>query len=461
MKYNPHAYQDHASRHIIENLGAGLFLEMGLGKTVSALTAANELLYGTLEVGRILVVGPLRVAREVWTDERDKWDHLKHIRISKVIGDEKTRVTALRVPADIYVTNVEQIVWLTAYYGSAWPFDMVILDESSKFKDQSTRRFKALRKKLPYIKRLVLLTGSPASNGLMGLWSQMFLLDRGQRLGETITSYRDKYFRKKDNGFGYEIRRESKDSVLGEGIYEKEIYDKISDICISMKTADYLQLPERVSNVVNVTLEPGTLKKYLQFEKDCILQLDSAEVTAVNAGVLTNKLLQYANGAVYDDKQSWHEVHAAKLEALEEIIEEANGENVLVAYSFKSDLERILARFSGSNIRTLKTTQDFKDWNSGEINVGLIHPKSAGHGLNLQYGGHIFAWFGKSWSLEDSEQAPARIYRQGLKKTFIEHHIVVKGTMDEDVMKSLQSKETIQNALMKAVKARLKKYRNE
>lgn len=459
MKFTPHHYQQRAIEHILKHSGSGLFLEMGLGKSSIALTAANELLYGQLSVSKVLVIAPLRVAQEVWTGERDKWDHLRHLTISRVIGTEKERIAALMQKADIYVINRENVVWLTARYGQSWPFDMVIIDELSSFKDSNTRRFKALRKILPMIKVITGLTGTPAPNGLLNLWPQLYLLDRGKRLGETLTGYRLKYFVKKENGFGYEIRKEDKNSVLGEGIYEKEIYDKISDICVSMKAEDYLTLPPRIENVISITLQPEVLKRYNEFEKKCVLEvLDNQEITAVNAGALTNKLLQFANGAVYDQNSAWHEVHRAKLEALEEVIEGANGESVLVAYSFKSDLERILAHLKPYGPRTLKTPQDFKDWNEGKINVAVLHPASGGHGLNLQYGGHIVCWFGKNWGLELDQQLPARLHRQGQTKPVIVHTLVCKDTMDQDVLASLRTKETVQNALMKAVKARIEKY---
>ena len=459
MTYKAHQYQEHSTGHILTNYGAGLFLEMGLGKTVATLTALNELLYHSFEISKVLVIAPLRVAQEVWTGEVDKWDHLPHLKLSVVLGDVSRRLAALKTKADIYVINRENIVWLVGYYGKAWPFDMVVVDELSSFKDAGTRRFRALRKILPLTKRVVGLTGTPAPNGLMGLWSQMYLLDRGQRLGETLTGYRDKYFSKKPYGFGYELRTESKNSVFGEGIYEKEIFDKISDICLSMKAADYLQLPKRINNVIRLNLPASVLKAYTDFEKKQVLLLASGQdITAVNAGALTTKLLQYANGAVYDENSSWHEVHKVKLEALEEIIDTANGESVLVAYSFRSDLERIQQHLKAYKPRTLKTSQDFSDWNAGKIQVGLIHPASGGHGLNLQFGGHIIVWFGKNWGLELDQQLPARLDRQGQTKPVIVHHLLCAGTMDEDVMASLEGKETVQNALMQAVKIRMKKY---
>lgn len=459
MKYKAHKYQEHATAHILKNTGAGLFLEMGLGKTVSTLTAINELLYNRWEVNRVLVIAPLRVAQEVWAAEVEKWDHLGHLKLSRVLGSERDRKAALLVPADIYVINRDNVAWLIAFYGTAWPFDCVIVDELSSFKDSSTRRFKALRKILPKCKRVVGLTGTPAPNGLLGLWAQLYLLDRGQRLGETLTGYRDKYFNKRYNGFGYEIRKEARGSVFGEGIYEKEIFDKISDICVSMKATDYLELPPRIDNVIKIHLPHATLKAYNDFEREQVLQLqEGTEITAVNAGALTTKLLQYANGAIYDENQTFHEVHKAKLEALEEIIDCANGESVLVAYSFRSDIARILEHLKRYSPRILKTSEDFKDWNAGKIQVGCLHPASGGHGLNLQYGGHIIVWFGKNWGLELDQQLPARLHRQGQTRPVIVNHLICADTMDEDVIASLQSKETVQAALMKAVKARIKKY---
>lgn len=459
MIYKPHPYQDHATTHILKNPGCGLFLEMGLGKTVATLTALDVLLYQTWEVSKVLIIAPLRVATEVWTSERDKWDHLQHLKISLVLGDEPRRKKALAAKADIYVINRENVVWLKSFYGTVWPFDTVVIDELSSFKANDTARFKALKKVRPLFKRIIGLTGTPAPNGLLNLWSQMYLLDGGVRLFDTITQYRDKYFLKKHDGFGYELRTEAKNSVFGEGIYEKEIFDRISDICISMKAADYLDLPKRIDNVIRIHLSPATLKKYEKFEREQVMQLqDDKEITAINAGALTTKLLQYANGAVYDAEGEWHEVHREKLEALEEIIDTANGESVLVAYNFRSDLARIQQHLKKYKPRVLKTTQDFKDWNAGLIPVGLIHPASAGHGLNLQYGGHILCIFGLNWSLELYQQLIARLDRQGQIKPVILHLLVCMGTIDEDVIGSLSTKETVQNVLMKAVRARIKKY---
>ena len=461
MKYKPHTYQQHTTQHILEMPGAGVFLEMGLGKTVATLTAVNEVLYNQMESYKVLVVAPLRVAQEVWEAEGAKWDHLRHLNFSLVLGDQTKRIKALQAKADIYVINRDNLPWLIAFYGSAFPFDWLILDELSSFKDNSARRFKSLRRILPGIKKVTGLTGTPAPNGLMGLWSQVYLLDRGKRLGETITGYREKYFNKKPYGFGYTLRTEDKSSVFGEGIYEREIFDNIKDICISMKAADYLTLPDRINNTITVSLDPAGLKAYRQFEKEQVLKLQAdKEITAVNAGVLCNKLLQFANGAVYDENQVYHEVHSLKLAALEEIIEEANGESVLVAYNFRSDLDRINKYLKAYKPRALKTNADFADWNSGKIQVGTIHPASGGHGLNLQYGGHIIAWFGKNWGLELDQQLPARLHRQGQTRPVIVHDIICAGTMDLDVIAALRSKDTVQAALMKAVKARIKKYKD-
>lgn len=449
MIYKPHNYQVHAREHILEHSHCALFKEMGLGKTVVTLTAADILLNDRFEVKRWLVIAPLRVAQEVWHAEIEKWDHLKHLIISKILGTETQRRAAMITKADIYIINVDNLVWLISNYGARWPFDGLIIDESSKFKDQDTRRFKAIRKIQPLFKRIILLTGTPAPNSLMGLWSQLYLLDKGQRLCETLTRFRDKWFRRKDNGFGWEIREGCSD----------EIHNRIADICISMEAKDYRELPPRISNVIYITLPADIRKKYKAFEKEQVLQLaGEGHITAVNAGALVTKLLQFSNGAIYDADKVYHVMHDEKLKALEEIIEEANGEPVLVAYSFKSDLARILEYFKRYKPRVLEKSQDFKDWNEKKIQIGLLHPASGGHGLNLQYGGHIIAWFGKPWSLELAQQLPARLDRQGQVKTVIEHSIICKGTIDEDVELSLRTKDQVQNALMKAVKARIKEY---
>jgi SNF2 family DNA or RNA helicase len=452
MIYNPYEYQKHATQHIIENTGCGLFMEMGLGKTVCTLTAIDVLLNQALEVTKVLVIAPKRVAEDTWISEAGKWEHLKHLSLSLVLGTEKQRKEALRAKADIYVINRENVVWLVSYLGIAWPFDMVVIDELSSFKSNKAARFKALRLIRPKIDRVVGLTGTPAPNGLLDLWPQLYLLDQGERLEKTISKYRDKYFKPgKRNGhiiYEYDLK-----------VNEQEIYDKIGDICISMKAEDYLQLPDKVERSIAVKLKPETYQKYVQFERDQILALsESDRITAINAAALTNKLLQYANGAVYDDTKIYHDVHDEKLEELAEIIEAADGKPVLVFYSYQHDLHRIKRYFNKLKPKQLCSRQDIQDWNNGKINLLVAHPASAGHGLNLQAGGNIIVWFGLPWSLELYQQANARLYRQGQTQAVIIHRLIATGTMDEDVLTALDGKADSQEALMQAVKARIKKY---
>lgn len=453
MEFKAHPYQEFAIEHVINHSSAGLFLDMGLGKTVSTLTAVDRLMYDNLEVDRVLVIAPKRVAEDTWTSEAAKWDHLSHLRISVVLGTERQRKEALKADADIYVINRENVAWLVGYYQTAFPFDMVVIDEMSSFKSAKSIRFKSLRMVRPGIKRVVGLTGTPAPNGLIDLWPQLYLLDMGERLGKTISGYREKYFTPgKTNGqvvFDYKLRENS----------ERMIYDRISDICVSMKAKDYLSLPERINRTVRVYLPEPVLRQYEDFEREQILEIDEEGIAAVNAAALSNKLLQFANGAIYDADKNYHEVHDAKLEALEELVEAANGQPVLVFYSFRHDLERIKARLKAFKPQELNTPEDIRKWNSGRIQVLLAHPASAGHGLNLQAGGNIIVWFGLNWSLELYQQANARLDRQGQVKPVIVHHLVVSGTMDEDVMKSVENKAERQEALMEAIKARIRKYK--
>ncbi|MFD1442807.1 DEAD/DEAH box helicase [Thermoactinomyces vulgaris] len=444
MKFTPYPYQKRAIQHILDHPSAGLFLEMGLGKSVITLTAITELLHNSFEIERVLVIAPLRVADTVWTAEAEKWDHTRHLRISKVLGSKKKRVEALNTPADVYVINRENVEWIVDHYGRSWPFDMVVIDELSSFKSPSSRRFRALRKVLPLINRIVGLTGTPAPNGLIDLWSQIYLLDQGERLGPTITSYRNRYF----------VPGKRRGHIVYEWIpiSEEVIYEKISDICISMKAEDWLDMPQRIDRTVTVTLPPAARARYKQLERDLLLPFSDGDVVANTAAVLAGKLLQLANGAVYDENHNVREIHKAKLEALGDIIEAANGKPILVFYTYQHDLHRIQKRFS---VRTLESSKDISDWNAGRIPVLLAHPASAGHGLNLQAGGNTIVWFGLPHSLELYEQANARLYRQGQKENVIIHHLVTEGTIDENVMKALARKALTQNDLMQAVKARI------
>ena len=447
MKYSPHNYQKYATDFIINHPVSAVLLEMGLGKSVISLNAINELMLDYFDVSRTLVIAPLRVANSTWPDEIKKWDHLKHLNYSVVIGSEKERLDALGKPAHIYLINRENVDWLITKSGVPWKFDMVVIDELSSFKSYQAKRFKSLLKVRPKIKRIVGLTGTPSSNGLMDLWAEFRLLDMGERLGRYITYYRQNFFvpdkRNQQMIFSYK----PKDGT------EKKIYSLISDITISMKSKDFLKMPECLMNEVIVTLSDKEQKLYDSLKHDMVLSLEGNEIDAINAAALSNKLLQMSNGAVYnDDKESLH-IHDRKLDALEDLIEGTNGKPVLVAYWFKHDLEKIKGRF---DVREIKSAKDISDWNEGKIPVALIHPASAGHGLNLQAGGSTLIWFGLTWSLELYQQTNARLYRQGQDSTVVIHHILTKGTIDEDVMKALKAKEKIQDALIDSVKARLK-----
>lgn len=452
---NLHEYQKHAVQHIIEHPYCGLLMEMGLGKSVSTLTAIRQLMDDYLEVRKVLVIAPKRVAETTWSDEIDKWEHLGGLRVSKILGTEKQRASALKMDADIYIINRENVVWLVAKLQGYWPFDMLVIDEMSSFKSAKSARFKALRLVRPKISRVVGLTGTPAPNGLIDLWSQIYLLDLGERLGKTITGYRTKYFHPgRSNGqvvFDYKLNNGS----------EEAIYKQIGDICISMKAEDYLQLPDRIDRTVEIHFTEKVMEKYLEFEKQQVLAMEDIEgdISAVNAAALSNKLLQYANGAIYDSERNVHEIHSEKLEALEEIVEAANGQPVLVFFSFRHDVSRIMVVLRKYHPKEIGGPEDIAAWNAGKISVLLAHPAGAGHGLNLQVGGHIIVWFGLPWSSELYLQANARLYRQGQGKPVIIHQLIAKGTMDEDVVQSLTDKVDKQDALMRAVKARIEKYR--
>lgn len=447
MKYIPYSYQEYALKFILNSKAAGIFLDCGLGKTVITLTAIAELMHNRFEISKALVIAPLRVAENVWDVEAKKWDHLKHLRVAKVLGSEKKRIQALNTNADIYVINRENTKWLVDYYKKDWPFDMLVLDELSSFKSHRAKRFKALRKVRPLCKRVVGLTGTPAPNGLIDLWAQVYLLDSGQRLGKTISGYRERYFlpdkRNQHVIFSYKPK---------EGA-EEAIYKKLSDICISMKNRDYLTLPERMDNILEINLPPKVLEQYRQLERDLLLPLLEGDIVAGSAAVLTNKLLQITGGAVYDEEKKVQILHDEKLKALEDLVEATNGKPVLVYYNYRHELERIQKQFL---CRVLDTAKDMEDWNKGEIPVMLAHPASAGHGLNLQNGGSTIIWFGLPWSLELYQQANARIHRQGQKNTVVVHHLVAKETIDEDVMQVLAKKQAGQEALLQAVKARVR-----
>ncbi|MET7253610.1 DEAD/DEAH box helicase [Dyadobacter fermentans] len=469
MKYTPRPYQAFATKQILDNeviiqtRGAGLFLDMGLGKTISTLTAINELIFDRLEIKKVLIIAPKRVAEHTWTEEIRNWDHVKHLITSVCIGSEKQRIAALKKDADVYTINRENVPWLVAQLGSKWPFDMVVIDELSSFKNPSSARFKALKLVRPLIKRIVGLTGTPAPNNLLDLWSQVYLLDRGERLGKTIGNYRQKYFSEgRRNGhvvYEYNLRQSS-DELLGPDINEAEIYDKISDICISMKAEDWLDLPPRIDNDLKIAMPPELKAQYNEFEKKSVMQLDDEDISAVNAAALTNKLLQFSNGAVYREDKTYYETHDLKIDALEECLEAAAGNPVLVFYNFKHDVVRIKEKLKKYKPHELGGAKDIDRWNKGEIPFLLAHPASAGHGLNMQRGGNRIVWFGLPWSLELYQQAVARLDRQGQTQSVINTHIICADTMDEDVVKGLKNKAWGQEQLMQAIKAKINKYNN-
>lgn len=453
MQYNPHPYQRVALKHILDNEHAslfnpnpssGCFLEMGLGKTVVTLTAIDILLM-TGAVDKVLVVGPLRVCQSVWSQEAAKWDHLKDLTFSHVLGDQNQRTAALKKPADIYIINRENIPWLQTVYKTAWPFDMIVLDESSSFKDPSAKRSRSLKMNLGRIKRLVLLTGTPIGNGLMDLWNQVYMMDKGERLYDTITQYRMRYFHNPEWKW-----------VPVKGA-EEVIYETLKGLVISMKNEDYLHLPERIDVEIPVDFGPDLQKRYDTFERECVMNMgEDVDITAFNSGALSTKLLQFANGAIYDSDKNTHIIHDKKIEALQEIIDSAGGKPVLIFYSYQHDLKRIREFF---NATTFDSDKEVQKWNRGEIPIAVAHPASTGHGLNLQECANIIVWYGLTWSLELYMQANARLHRQGQKQKVYIYHIVSRNTMDQDVMKAIAKKAKGQDALMEAVKARVEKYK--
>lgn len=446
MKYNPHDYQKYATNFVMEHPVAAIFLDCGMGKSVITLTAIYELLYNSFEVRKVLVIAPLRVARDTWPAEIEKWDHLKGLTYSVVIGTEPERKEALRKSAGIYLINRENVDWLINKSGFPFDFDMVVIDELSSFKSASAKRFKSLLKVRPKVKRIVGLTGTPSSNGLMDLWAEFRILDMGERLGRYITHYRNNFFmpdkRNQQMIFSYKPRPGVEDAI----------YRLISDITISMKSADFLKMPECIMNEVEVKLSEKEWSVYNTLRQEMVVSLEDEEIDASNAAALSGKLLQMANGAIYNEEKEVFYIHDRKLDALEDLIEGANGKPVLVAYWYNHDLERIRKRFK---VREIKNSKDIKDWNSGEIPIAVIHPASAGHGLNLQSGGSTLIWFGLTWSLELYQQTNARLYRQGQNDTVVIHHIIAKDTIDEDVMRALRLKEKTQSGLIDAVKARI------
>lgn len=446
MRYVAHNYQNYAKDFILAHKVSALFLDCGLGKTITTLTAINELMYDSFEISKVLIIAPLRVAQSTWKEEIEKWDHLNLLRYSIAVGDEKERLKALKQNSDIYIINRENVDWLVTKSGIDFNFGMLVIDELSSFKSHTSKRFKSLLKIRPYFERVVGLTGTPSSNGLMDLWAEFRVLDLGERLGRYITHYRNEYFLPdKRNGaviFSYKPQKNA----------EERIYRRLADMTISMKSTEYLKMPELILNELEINLDEEDQTKYKKFKKEMVMTIQEKEIDAINAASLSNKLIQLANGSIYDKAKNFYEVHNKKLDKLEEIIESANGKPVLVAYWFKADKERIEKRFK---VREIKTADDIKQWNKGMIDLALIHPASAGHGLNLQSGGSTLVWFSLTWSLELYQQTNARLYRQGQKNTVVIHHLITKNTIDEDIMKSLKRKDKTQEALMRAVKARI------
>lgn len=458
MEYRAHTYQDYATLRILDTNFIALLLEMGLGKTVSTLTAIDRLLYDLFDASRVLVIAPLRVAEDTWARETAKWDHLQHLRISKVLGSVVARRKALKADADLWVINRENVEWLVSEYGSEWPFDTVVIDELSSFKNPSSKRFKALRRVRPFMKRVIGLTGTPAPNGLMDLWAPMYLLDQGERLGKTITSYRDRYFNagSRSGHVVYEWREKQE--------AEDRIYEAIGDIAVSMKSEDWLELPERIDRIIPIPLSTKAREQYKKLERELLLPFIDSDVVANTAAVLSGKLLQMASGAVYDEDKGVKLIHDAKLDALEDIIEAANGKPVMVFYNFKHSLSRIQERFPQGQILRKGSTgnQDIADWNSDKIPLLLLHPKSAGHGLNLQDSScQVVVWFDQIWSLEEDQQANARVHRQGQQRRIVVMRLVAEDTMDGEAVDALERKAAGQDALMVAVKARIDKIAKE
>lgn len=451
-EFKPHGYQAYSIQRMIDTSYIGAFLDMGLGKTVITLTALHSLKYYRFCIRKALIIAPKKVAENTWTKERDKWNHLKDLRISVVLGSAKERLAALDAPADIYITNRENTKWLVDLYKHDWPFDVVVLDESSSFKNHQSQRFKALKAIRPRINRLIELTGTPSPKGLIDLWAQIYLLDGGKRLGRTISVYREIFFlpdkRNQTTIFSYKPREGAEDAI----------YKALSDICISMKAEDYLELPECIYDDIPVTLDKKAQKAYEQLEKDMLLEVDEDElVTANTAASLTGKLLQLCNGAVYDEDGAVVPIHDCKIEALLETIEQLNGQHAIIYYHFQHDRDRILSALekSGLSVRVYKDAREENDWNAGKIDILLAQPSSCGYGLNLQDGGHHIIWFGLTWNLEEYQQANKRLHRQGQQFPVIIHRLITQHGTDEDVVHSLESKDSVQESLLTALKVRI------
>lgn len=450
MRFKPHDYQLYCINRMLNEPRLGLFLNMGLGKTVITLTVLNELIFYRKTINKVLIIAPKRVAETTWSDEKDKWDHLKHLKISKILGSRSEREEAIKREADIYIINRENVQWLIENHRDEWKWDTVVIDELSSFKNSSSKRFKRLKIMLPHIKRLYGLTGTPAANGYLDLWAQVYLLDEGKRLFKTLRQYKDTYFLPDKRNSHVIFTYKLKDGA------ERLIKERIDDICISLKSGDYIEMPDCVYQEHSLRLSDSTLKKYRILERDLVLELAETDITAVNAGVLTNKLLQIASGSVYDETGDYHTIHTEKLEVLKEIIEQA-GSPVLVFYNFKHERDLILKNFKEAKM--LEDERQVREWNRGEIPILVAHPASCAYGLNLQAGGHHVVWFSPTWNLEQYEQANARLNRQGQTETVTISHIIAKDTVDEIVMRSLQAKDKAQTALLKALEEKYKELR--
>ena len=453
MQYNPHTYQTRLKDFIIENRYAFLTVDMGLGKTVTTLTAIRELLEDYLEAERVLVIAPKSVAENTWTSECAKWDHLAHLRVSVVMGTEAQRIRALETPADIYVINRDNVLWLTEHLGRGWDFDTVIIDESSSFKNPQARRFKALRKVRPRIRRMILLTGTPSPNGHMDLWAQMWLIDMGERLGRTLGSFRTRYF-KPGRSNGHVVY----DWILRPGAADA-ISKKIQDATVSLKAEDWLEVPDLIETDIRIALSPAESKAYRDFERDQLMSLDGKDIEAVTAAALTNKLLQFTGGAMYDTEHGWHTVSDAKLRALEDIIETAGDEPVLVFYQFKHELARLQEHFKALQPVTFSgEPETLQAWNAGKIRLLLCQPASVQYGLNMQSGGHILVWYTPTWNLEQYQQANARLHRQGQERPVLCYRLICEGTIDNRVISAISAKDNAQESLLAQIRAMREKY---
>lgn len=453
MEYKPHNYQAFCIQRILFDPAVGLFLRPGLGKTSITLTAINILIYFYWQIAKVLIIAPKKVAEATWSKEAAKWDHLKSLRCITVLGRTAKRIRALNTPADVYIINRENIKWLVEYYQQSWPFDMVVCDESTSFKNHQSKRFKALKLIRRFCKKVVLLTGTPSSKGLIDLWAQIYLLDEGQRLGRTISQYRERYFIANTHGGHFTDYKPKNDA-------QNSVFEAIGDICVSMKAEDYLELPECIENEIPVVLDDKAMREYNRFERDLLLEIEDETVTAQGAAVLTGKLLQFCNGAIYGDDKQVINVHSCKLDAYEELLEQIMGEPCMTFYSYKHDLSRILDRLKKTKlkVRVYSGPQDENDWNAGQIDVLLAHPASCAYGLNLQAGGRHIIWFGLNWSFELDDQGKCRLWRQGSEydKVYV-HRLVAQGSVDEDVMAAIRDRADTHEAVMRALKARIKK----